>query len=132
LFVGAWSPLLSQCWTRLTASAISLGYWKKEVSAQERRYTWWLVAEYICEYLEKAMSQNARQKSHLYRGTIEVPLWTRAGWPTSLQYDFKCDMNLLDVFGIQVFEIGWPIKYFGSQEVLLSEYSFRILSFFSF
>lgn len=38
-----------------------------------------------------------RQKSHLYRNTIEVSLWTRVGWPTSLQYGFQCDMNLLDV-----------------------------------
>jgi len=47
---------------------------KRSISTGDGTRGGWLVAEYICEYLEKAMSQNARQKSHLYRSTIEVPL----------------------------------------------------------
>lgn len=97
LFANAWLPPLSSRWTRLTASAISLGYWEKKYQ-HKGPYMWWrTVGRRIHLWIFREGYVPERQKSHLYRSTIEIPLWTRAGWPTSLQYGFKCDMNLLDV-----------------------------------
>lgn len=99
--------LLCQYWICLTKLTSSLRRKRKLAHIISRIHKRWLVIG-LWRLREGRVKW---QKSHLYRSAIEVPLWTRVDWPTSLQYDFKYDMNLVSSLHLRKRR---PIRYLAS------------------